>query len=395
MSAENQAQQDFDLVFAGGRVIDPRNDFDGIADVAVSGGRIAAVGQDLARNARQVRDAAGLIVAPGLIDLHTHVYHKATSLSVDPVMIAGRSAVATLVDAGSAGAGNFDGLRDYIIAPCPVRVLAYLNISFAGIFAFDRAVSFGEASVEELLNVERCVEVIGANRELIVGVKVRIGGGTSGDLGLAALDRAMEAAERTGLPVMSHIGGPPPSYAELVDRLRPGDILTHCYRPQPNALVELSGDLLPAVLAARKRGVLFDIGHGMGAFSFDSADAAVAGGFLPDVASSDVHVLCVDGPAYDLLHTMSKLMACGVDLPEVIRMATDAPARALRRDDIGHLGIGAPADVSLIEVVETPFSFVDVVGVRREGGTVLRGAGLCFGGEMLDLPAGPRPVQTR
>ncbi|HVL59605.1 MAG TPA: amidohydrolase/deacetylase family metallohydrolase, partial [Burkholderiaceae bacterium] len=324
----------FDLLLTGGRVIDPRHRLDAVCDVAVRDGRIAAVAPDLPRaNADRVRDARGTCVVPGLVDLHTHVYRKATSYGVDTDSIAQRSAVATMVDAGSAGAGNFAGLREFVIERARTRVLAYLNISFPGIFAFDRSVMAGEAALRELLSVDRCVEVARANTDVVVGIKVRLGGAVSAGVGLEALERAIDAAQAVDLPVMAHIGRPPPSYAEVVDRLRPGDVLTHCFRPAPNAPVDSQRKVLPALRAARARGVLFDVAHGMGAFGFDSAQAAIDDGFAPDVVSSDVHALSVFGPAYDLLHVMSKLLNCGIGFVDVIRMVSDAPARALRRDD--------------------------------------------------------------
>ena len=208
---EAETRQSFDLVLKGGRVLDERNGIDAVLDVAVASGRIAAVGKVLQTTGARIHDATGAIVAPGLIDIHTHVYHKATSLSVDPDMIARRAAITTLVDAGSAGAGNYDGFRDFVMARSPYRILAFLNISFAGIFGFDKGLFVGEATQEDLLPVDRCVRKIEANRDRVIGVKVRIGGPATGDLGIGALELALEAAEAAGLPLMTHIGGPPPS----------------------------------------------------------------------------------------------------------------------------------------------------------------------------------------
>ncbi len=324
----NELENRFDLLLAGGRVIDPRHGIDALCDVGLRAGRVAAVAPNLPHAAAaQVRDMRGVLVVPGLIDLHTHIYHKATSLGVDPDAVALRSVAATLVDAGSAGAGNFAGLRDFVMAGARTRLLAYLNISFAGIFAFERGLMVGEAANRDLLSVEHCRAVAEQNPDTIIGIKVRLGGMVSGEVGLEALDRAIAAAEPLGLPVMTHIGSPPPGYTEILDRLRPGDVLTHCFRPAPNAPVDGAGRVLASLRAARARGVLFDIAHGMGAFSFDSAEAALADGFAPDIISSDVHALSIHGPAYDLLHTMNKLLHCGVALEDVIRMATDAPAR--------------------------------------------------------------------
>jgi dihydroorotase len=381
----------FDLVLKGGRVIDERNGVDVMLDVAVSNGRIAAVAKDLPAAGAELRDVTGAIVAPGLIDIHAHVYHKATSLSVDPDMIARRSAITTLVDAGSAGAGNYDGFRDYVMARWPHRILAFLNISFPGIFGFDKGLFIGEATLKEMLPVDRCVAKIEANRDRIIGVKVRIGGPATGDLGLGALELALEAAEATSLPLMTHIGGPPPSYAEVVSMLRPGDILTHCYRPEPNSAIGPDGGILAEVLAARERGVLFDIAHGMGAFGYATAEAALTSGFPPDLISSDVHVASVEGPAYDLLHTMSKLLNCGLSLSDVIGMTTSRPALAMRRPDLGHLGVGGVADITILRQADSNFVFTDVVGVTRPGTTLLQPVACYVGGKEMELT--PRPFE--
>ena len=385
------AEAKYDLVIAGGRVIDPRHRRDEVADVALADGRIAAIGAGLAADAAETVFADGLLVVPGLVDLHTHIFHKATAYGVDPDPVARRSGVVTMVDAGSAGYGNFDGLRDFVMARSTIRTLAYVNISYPGIFAFDRGFSFGEASVADLMSVDHCVAAIEKHREVVVGVKVRLGYATSGEIGLLALERALEAAERTGLPIMTHIGKPPPDYAEILARLRPGDVLTHCFRPAPNAPVDEGGAVLPALREARGRGVLFDIGHGMGAFGFKSAEEAVADGFAPDIISSDVHTLSVDGPAYDLLHTMSKLVNCGVSLEDVIAMATDRPARATGRNDRGHLAIGTPADITLLQEVHRPFTFRDVEGNAKEGAFLFATRG-CFVGGAFREPM-PRPFE--
>ena len=382
---EPAAASPFDTVLAGGRVIDERNGIDGVYDLAIRNGRIAALGKHLATAGARVVDACGCIVAPGLIDIHTHVYHKATSLSVDPGLIARRSLCTTMIDAGSAGAGNYDGFRDYVMAHSPYRIFAFLNISFPGIFGFDKGVSIGEATMRSMLPVDRCVAKIEANRDRIVGVKVRIGGIVTGDLGLGALELALEAAEAVNLPLMTHIGGPPPSYADVVSMLRPGDILTHCYRPDPNSAIGEDGRILKEVLAARERGVLFDIAHGMGAFGFETTEAALSAGFPPDLISSDVHVIAVEGPGYDLLHTMSKLLNCGLPLADVIGMSTSRPALAIGHPELGHLGIGAPADVTILKQVESNYVFADVVGLTRQGTTLLQPVASFLAGREMEI----------
>lgn len=386
MTAPAQA---FDIVLRGGRVLDERNGVDGLFDVGIKAGRIAAVGKDLAVAGARVEDVTGAIVAPGLIDIHTHVYHKATSLSVDPGFIARRSACTTLVDAGSAGAGNYDGFRDYVMIHSPYRIFAFLNISFPGIFGFDKGVSIGEATLRSMLPVEKCVEKVEANRDRIIGVKVRIGGIVTGELGLGALELALEAANAVGLPLMTHIGTAPPSYADVVDMLRPGDILTHCYRPDPNSAIGPDGKVIDAVLKARERGVLFDIAHGMGAFGYESTEAALKDGFPPDLISSDVHVIAVDGPGYDLLHTMSKLLNCGLSLPDVIGMSANRPALAIRRPELGHLGVGAPADITVLKQYDSNYVFEDVVGKRRQGSSLLQPVSVYLGGKVMEVSRRP------
>jgi dihydroorotase len=387
--SEAAEAREYDLVLKGGRVLDERNGVDGILDVAVKAGRIAAVGKDLAAGASHVEDAAGAIVAPGLIDIHTHVYHKATSLSVDPGFISRRSATTTLVDAGSAGAGNYDGFRDYVMAQSPYRIFAFLNISFPGIFGFDKDVMIGEATLREMLPVHRCVAKIEENRDRIVGVKVRIGGPVTGELSLGALELALEAANAVGLPLMTHIGTAPPSYADVVSMLRPGDILTHCFRPAPNSALNADGTVLKAVRDARERGVLFDIAHGMGAFGYETTEGALSQNFLPDLISSDVHVIAVEGPGYDLLHTMSKLLNCGLTLPQVIGMSTSRPALAIRRPELGHLGVGAPADITVLKQVDSDYVFEDVTGAKRQGSTLLQPVAVYLAGRQMELARRP------
>jgi dihydroorotase len=382
----------FDLVLKGGRVIDERNGVDGRFDVAVKAGKIAAVAADIDPAGATVRNVSGCVVVPGLIDVHTHVYHKATSLSVDPGLVARRAAITTLVDAGSAGAGNYDGFRDYVMVPSPYRILAFLNISFPGIFGFDKDVQIGEATARSMLPVHRCVEKIEANRDRIIGVKVRIGGLVTGDLGLGALELALEASEAVDLPLMTHIGHPPPSYSDVVNMLRPGDILTHCFRPDPNSAIGADGKVLDAVRKARERGVLFDIAHGMGAFGYETTEAALKDGFKPDLISSDVHVIAIEGPGYDLLHTMSKLLNCGLSLAEVVGMSTNRPALAIRRPDLGQLGVGAPADISVLREVESDYVFADVVGVKRQGSTLLQPVACYLGGAEMEVSH--RPFET-
>ena len=369
-----------ELVLRGGRILDPANGRDEVAGIAFADGKVEAIGSDLPRGGGQTVDARGLLVVPGLIDLHTHVYWGGTSLGVDAAELAKTSGTTTFVDAGSAGPGNFHGFRRHVIEPSPVRILPFLNVSYPGIFAFSASVMVGECADLRLIDPREALRVIEANRDLIVGVKVRVGRGAGGASGVAPLDIALEVAEESGLPVMAHLDHPPPSRLEVVSRLRRGDILTHCFRPFPNAPVRGDGRIREEIIAARQRGVVFDIGHGGGSFGFATTEAMLAAGFLPDVISSDVHVLSIDGPAYDQITTMSKFLSLGVELGAVIGAGTAAPAKALGRADLGHLAPGAIGDASVLELVEGEFDYRDVLGESRRGRRKFETRGVVIGG---------------
>ena len=337
----------YDLILRGGRVLDPSQGIDSIADVAFAAGRVAAIGPRLSSPGARMEDVSGRIVSPGFIDLHTHVYWGGTSLGVDAGAIAGRSGVTTFIDAGSAGPGNYNGFLRHVIEPSAPRILAFLHVSFAGIFAFSRNIMVGESSDMRLISPRDALDVARAHRETVIGIKVRVGRFASGDSGVAPLDIALQVAEEAGLPIMVHIDEPPPSYDEVIARLRPGDVLTHCFRPFPNSPVAADGRPRPAVLAARERGVLFDIGHGMGSFSFDVARAMLAAEFAPDTISSDVHDLNLGGPVHDQATTLSKFLALGMPLPDVVRATTLAAAAAIRRPELGTLRRGAAGDATI------------------------------------------------
>ncbi len=372
-----------DLVLTGGRVIDPAQGIDRVTDVAFQAGRVVAVGPGLA--GRQVQDCRGLIVTPGLIDLHTHVYWGGTSLGVEVDAYARQSAVTTAVDTGSAGPGNFAGFRAHVIERARARVLAYLHVSFAGIYAFSPTIMVGESQDMRLMAAREAVAVARANPDLVIGIKVRVGRNASGAAGIQPLDVALDVADATGLPLMVHIDEPPPTYADVVGRLRGGDVLTHCFRPFPNAPCHADGRVRDAVLAARARGVLFDIGHGMGSFSWDTARKMVAAGFWPDTISSDVHAMCIEGPAWDLLRTMTKFLALGLPLPEVVARATVNAAHALRRPDLGSFAPGAVGDASVIALDDRPIDLEDVRGevVRHSHRLTPRAMVICGAWEAL------------
>ena len=368
-----------DLILKGARVIDPSQKHDGVLDVAFTGGKVSGFGADL-KGAAEIRDVSGFIVTPGLIDMHTHVYWGGTSLGIDADAFCRASGVTTSVDTGSAGPGNWPGFRKHVIERSEARILAYLHVSFAGIFGFSSTIMVGESENMRLLAPAECAAVADANRDLIVGIKVRVGRNSSGDQGVAPLDLALEVAEETGLPLMAHIDHPPPSYEDVLARLRPGDILTHAFRPFPNSPATAQGTVKPAVLDARKRGVLFDIGHGKGSFAFKTARAMLANGFEPDTISSDIHQLCIDGPAFDQVTTMSKFLCLGMSLYDVVKASTLNAGMMLRRPEYGSLRVGSLGDATILSVKEGRFDYVDVVGEHLHGdrkivaeGVVLKG----------------------
>jgi dihydroorotase len=368
-----------DLVLKGGRVVDPSQDLDKVSDIAFSDGKVTAIGHDL--SGRDTRDVSGKIVTPGLIDLHTHVYWGGTSLGVDAELLARTGGVTTFIDAGSAGPGNFHGFRSHVIERSTVRILPYLNVCFPGIFAFSKSVMVGENADMRLIDAREAVRVARENKDLVLGIKVRVGRSASGDSGVKPLDIALEVAEECGLPVMAHLDAPPPSRQEVVSRLRKGDVLTHCFRPFPNAPVRADGAVREEILAARARGVIFDIGHGGGSFGFGTTRKMLAAGFLPDVISSDVHMISIEGPAFDLLTTMSKFLCLGVDLSTVFRLSTVNPAAAIGRPDLGSLKVGAVGEATVIDLQQGRFDYADCIGERLLGDRRMVSAGVVLAGK--------------
>lgn len=375
----------YDLLIKGGRVMDPAQGLDDQRDIAFLDGRVAAIAENISEDsARQVRHANGHIVMPGLIDFHTHVYWGGTSLGVDAEEMALRSGTTTFVDAGSAGAGNLAGFVKHVIEPSTPRILAYINVSFPGIFAFSKDVMVGENSDLRLLHAESCVRAAREFPQIVVGVKARVGFKAGGNSGIAPLDIAIEIADELDLPVMAHIDFPPPGREEILSRLRPGDILTHCFRPFPNGPINGKKQVREEIRAAHDRGILFDIGHGYGGFSFESGRVAIEQGMLPDVLSSDVHVLSKDGPAYDLLSVMSKFWVMGMALEDVVRAATETPAKILRRPELGTLAAGTVGDATIVKVENGEFDYMDAAGETLKGDRKLACTGIIIGGKWWD-----------
>jgi dihydroorotase len=371
----------FDLILKGGRIIDPSQRLDVVADIGFAAGRVAKIGPGLPTGPEtDLRDVSGHIVTPGLIDLHTHVYWGGTSLGIDVEGYGRASGVTTCVDAGSAGPGNFAGFHKHVIEPSAVRVLAFLHVSFAGIYAFSESVMVGESEELRLMAPSEAVAVAEANRDVIVGIKVRVGRHASGRSGTAPLDIALQAADQAGLPLMCHIDFPPPNYEEVLERLRPGDILTHAFRPFPNAPIDAQGRVKDVVMRARQRGVQFDIGHGKGSFAFKTARGMLANGFYPDTISSDIHALCINGPAFDQVTTLSKFFCLGMPLSDVVAATTVNAAMALKRPELGSLKPSSIGDATILAIQDGQFDYVDVVNEHMVGDKRIVSAAVVIGG---------------
>jgi dihydroorotase len=375
----------FDLLVVGGEVLDPEAGRQGRYDIGITNGRIAAMGPRLRRDiASEVVDASGCIVLPGLVDLHTHVFEGSTFWGVDPRPIAWRTGVTTWVDAGSAGAYNAPGLQRFCTDCRPLRSKAFLNISCVGLVA-----ETGEARQDDLCDAALCAGVLEQYREFFVGVKCRMDRNAVGDMGLEPLRRALCAANAARLPVMVHIAAGPPAIDDVLDLLRPGDILTHCATGQNMSLIGRDGRPRASALRARERGVLFDVGHGSGSFSFSVAESLLRAGFPPDIISSDVHQRSVLGPAFDLPTCISKFLALGMSVEAVVRAATAAPALAIRDMEAGSLEVGKRADLGIFELEEGNFDFFDTDLDARHSARLLVNRATYVAGVLLG-PVAPR-----
>jgi dihydroorotase len=366
------AAERFELVIRGGEVIDPSQGLRGKRDIGIRWGRIAAIEPsiDAARTVHAI-DAGGKLVVPGLVDLHSHVYPQGSALGLPADELTPYTCTTTYVSGGDAGANNFSALRHYIIAQARSRIFAFVHISSIGLAGFP----VGEALNIDYADVEAAARTVAENRDVVLGVKVRISKDIVGSNGLEPLKRAIAAAERagSGIRVMCHIGDAPGDLSTLLDLLRPGDILTHAYSGAGNNVVQ-NGKVLPAALEAKRRGVLIDVGHGAGSFDYTIAEPAIEQGLAPDTVSSDIHALSGNSAGMPYLPwVMSKFLNLGFSLEQVIALATVAPARVIDRvDKLGTLQPGAPADVSILELVEQPVNFVDTRNHQRAGTRWLR-----------------------
>ena len=362
--ARPAAEPAYDLLIAGGRVIDPAQGLAEVRDLAIADGKVAELAADIPpQRARQVVDARGRIVTPGLIDLHGHVYDDGITISVDPDLVGVARGVTTIVDAGSTGATTFAGFRKYVIERAETDVYALLNIASIGLVVTNEL--FLDPAI---VDPEAAVRVIEANRDRILGIKVRVRGyreGLAADL--EALRRAREAADAVRLPLMMHWSNEP----ELLDLLRPGDIMTHPFNP-PRAgpsLLDEGGRVLPQIRELAVRGIVTDFAHG-GHLQWDIAERAAADGWFPDILSTDIHRrhMAPDGVVVDLVTMLAKFMHLGLSPEEVIDRVTARPAAALEfPEEIGTLRPGAVADVTVLDLTDEPIEMVDTNGDVRTG----------------------------
>jgi dihydroorotase len=366
-----QAQQ-FDILLKGGHVIDPKNKIDSKMDVAIVEDKIVQVAPDIPiTNAKKVIDVKGLFVTPGLIDMHVHVfmgndlgaYIANGPTSVAPDGFTFRAGVTSVVDAGSSGWRNFRQLKEQTIDKAQTRVLALLNIVGTGMVG-----RFEEQDVTDMNAVMTAHMIKQLFPDIIVGIKAAHYWGD-----FTQVDRAVEAGKLANVPVMVDFGehDPPNSIEALfLKHLRPGDIFTHTYSYGPTkreTVVDENGKVKPFIAEARKRGIIFDVGHGGGAFSWRQAVPAMQQGFTPDVISTDLHIQSMNGGMKDLANVLSKFINMGMPLQDAIARATWAPANVINKKELGNLSVGTEADIAVFNLRKGDFGFVDVRGTKMKG----------------------------
>lgn len=355
------SQPTYDLVLAGGTVLDPASGTNARLDVAVTGDKIAEIGPDLRAAGREVVDCAGATVLPGLVEGHTHIFQYVSKVGAPAEEAHLRRGVVAAADAGTAGASTFAAFRKLVVEANDMRIVNFLNVSVLGLIDF----RFGELLNPETLVVDDALEVAANNPDVVRGFKIRLSEDVVGEHWESLLKKSVALAEQAKLPLMVHIGETEEPLPIVLEHLRAGDIVAHCYTGKPNGI--LDGDrVLPAVSQARERGVLFDSAHGKSNLSFEVARRAIADGFLPDILSSDTSARNWRGPVFDLLTSISKLVALGVPLEEAIRRATVVPAQllGLAEEGYGRLEVGGRADVTVVELTD------DVVLPDAAGNTI-------------------------
>jgi dihydroorotase len=387
--------QEYDLLLRGGHVIDAKNRISAVRDVAIAGGKIAAVGANIdAKRAKQVVDVAGLYVTPGLVDIHVHVYtgtgerrSYAGDNSVYPDGFTFRAGVTTVADAGSSGWRNFPDFQDRVIDRSRTRVLAFLNIVGNGMRG-----GKWEHDLNDM-DADATSKMALAHKDVIIGVKTAHYAGPE----WTPVERAVQAGTTANIPVMVDFGTNYPNRRPLQtllsEKLRPGDIYTHMYSGLRNELVD--GGPNPGMTTGRRRGVIFDVGHGGGSFNYAVASPLMKAGFIPDSISTDLHIGSMNGGMKDMLNVMSKFLNLGMSLDDVILRSTWNPAKEIKREDLGNLSVGAPADVAVLRVEKGNFGFYDISGYRAKGTQRLScELTLRDGRVMYDLNAITRPDWT-
>ena len=359
----------YDLVIKNGTVVDPAQGMHEKKDIAVAGGKIAAIEDYVSdSDSHDVIEADDLLVTPGLVDLHVHVFWGVTDVGIEADPACVHRGVTTAIDAGSSGSNTVAGFHRYVIDRSDTRVLAFLHISGMGLISND----IGELEDIRWARVEKAVEAAKLHSDVIVGIKVRLTDKIVGDNDLVALDRAIEAGVELSKPVMMHIGGSAHSFEQLLEKLRPGDIVTHSFTGYPHGILDNNNKVIDAAWDAMKRGVIFDVGHGAGSFSFPVAEACLEQGLGPGTVSSDVHSFSVNGPVFDLMTTLSKYIHLGYSVDEALAFGTSKPAAAVSLPDhIGTLKVGADADIAVIQHREGPVTFIDAPGNERSGNQLL------------------------
>lgn len=362
----------FDLLIRNGHVIDPAQNLDERRDVAIRGGRIAALLEPGApAEAIHTIDAGSRYVVPGLIDFHVHVFPGVSHFGTeaDPICLA--HGVTSVVDFGTAGSLIFDGFRQYVIDKVQTRVFALLHIAGQGLIS-SRPLPTGIGELHDLryCSVENAVQMVERHRDVICGIKIRLTDNLAeeGRNEAEALRLAREAADQVGLPLVIHSPNSSLPIGDILSQMRARDVLTHCYHGHRCGMVDTQLKVLPVVRDALQRGVLLDVGHGMGAFDFRVARSLLQQGVLPEFISSDLHHYNVDGPVYDQVTTLDKFLHLGMELPEVIRRTTATVARFLgRQDELGTLKPGACADITILELLEGEFPLTDSMGQTETG----------------------------
>ena len=363
--------QNYDILIKGGHIIDPVNNIDQVMDLAIKGNKIAAIEKEISANqAKKVVDASGLIVSPGLIDMHTHNFYGtvhnrylANSFSaVPPDGFTFRSGVTTVVDAGSPGWRNFELYKSQIIDPSKTRVLCFLNIVGAGMSGGHR-----EQHIDDM-NPKMTAMVAKQNKDHVVGVKLAHFMGYD----WTPTELAVEAGKIGSIPVMIDFGGSNPELPLdklFLEKLRPGDIFTHAYAHVNGRtpIMAENGKVRDYVFKAQKRGIVFDVGHGGGSFLFEQAVPAIQQGLKPDVISTDLHTGSMNGGMKNINNVMSKFLNMGLSIQEVIAATTSQPAKYIQRKDLGHLSVGGLADVTLLNIRKGDFGFIDTRGKRMKG----------------------------